>query len=258
MSEEIHKALEGFNSDRPLVLGGIRGYRSFQVTEEGKLTGVTYNDYVWKDGLNTGHCPANEIATKTRELREKFAQLRISLALPDLVEDLPLEEHRVGSQDCSCGFYAYHKSSVTAFHANNQVRAIIEGQGLVTVGDKGFRAEKARILGFLDPEGLNQKRTFHDIFVIVVVILWILSIIGRGLDFFLDPFSWSSFITGLLFTLLHTATVIFILKMKRQEKQRLAKQKEEGEALKEKVTAAYPIIPWYKSPKDFKKAAPKP
>lgn len=57
----------------------------------------------------------------------------------------------VAARTCGCGFHAYfdgHNSYMEWF----KVAGIIEGYGLVTVGTRGFRASKARIVALIQPQ----------------------------------------------------------------------------------------------------------
>jgi hypothetical protein len=58
----------------------------------------------------------------------------------------------VGTARCRCGFYAYHvKRDGGDF--SGAVDGIVEGYGVVTVGSKGFRCQKARILALVPRRG---------------------------------------------------------------------------------------------------------
>jgi hypothetical protein len=70
------------------------------------------------------------------------------------------EKHRnhvVAAADCTCGFYAYVDGSnqymETDFSYRNTLRvaAVIEGYGVCTVGNRGFRASKARLKALVLP-----------------------------------------------------------------------------------------------------------
>jgi hypothetical protein len=102
---------------RPLHLGTLLGVRAFRVGEKN---------------------PAIARKAPTQE---------------DVVPD-PVE-HRVANQDCTCGYYAYydiereHSRGYDPFSESSCIRAIIEGYGLVTVGTRGFRAQKARLVALI-------------------------------------------------------------------------------------------------------------
>lgn len=113
-------------SIRPFAAGSVVGLRSFAVTPDYQLSAVTRR-VSWIPGQNMARC------------------LRVWWRPPD--------SHRVGVVGCSCGFYAYFDG--TNDYANMivgvSVTGIVEGYGLVTVGSRGFRAEKARIVALVEP-----------------------------------------------------------------------------------------------------------
>lgn len=85
--------------------------------------------------------------------------------------------HEVAAKRCDCGFYAYFDGAndyliqpssgysaggyVTFGYAEPdrapRIAAIVEGYGVCTVGTRGFRASKARILAIVDPGGETAK-----------------------------------------------------------------------------------------------------
>lgn len=69
------------------------------------------------------------------------------------------------NKGCVCGFYAYYNLDawgVTADHKVTypKVHGVIEGYGRCVVGAKGFRAEKALIVGLLIPASSNISRSW--------------------------------------------------------------------------------------------------
>lgn len=48
---------------------------------------------------------------------------------------------------CGCGFWAYWKADDAARHGQGYIVGVIEGYGRTRIGTKGFRCQKARILG---------------------------------------------------------------------------------------------------------------
>lgn len=106
---------------RPLVAGTINGLRAFEVDRLGRLHAPQHSKYIFKPGENAANC---------------------------LYESV---DHKIANGRCSCGFYAYHDGSNT-YHSrsNGTIAGMIEGYGTVTVGTKGFRAEKCKIIAILD------------------------------------------------------------------------------------------------------------
>ena len=121
-----------------LVLGSVRGRRSFGVTADGRLTGLYYSQ-VWRPGENRASClhdggvvvrlPDGRITVRAASGRE------IGTA------------H--GLQGCTCGFYAYYRED--PYSTSRRISGVVEGYGRVVLGTAGFRAEKARILALLVP-----------------------------------------------------------------------------------------------------------
>lgn len=60
-------------------------------------------------------------------------------------------EHVLGGVKCTCGFYAYF-DGLNDYKDPSRVAAIIEGYGVCTVGDRGFRASKARLVALIEPK----------------------------------------------------------------------------------------------------------
>lgn len=119
-------------SDRPFAAGSVFGLRSFRPATEldlpGPLVGVRGNP--WGPGENSAEC-----------LRGPSDWLSGSPS--------STEPHRAGIHGCSCGFYAYFDGSNDAgMFWIIRIPAVIEGYGVVTVGSRGFRCEKARIVAF--------------------------------------------------------------------------------------------------------------
>ena len=111
----------GFDGDSGLVVGTVRGFRRWKLTSAKHLRPLTQL-HPWTPGENHAHCTG---------------------------WGMFLKKHHVASVDCSCGFYAYF--SPGADQLSGDVEGIIEGYGRVTVGSKGFRAERAKIVALVVP-----------------------------------------------------------------------------------------------------------
>jgi hypothetical protein len=136
-----------------LVLGSVRGRRSFGVTAEGHLTGLFYSQ-VWHPGENRASClhdggivvrrPDGGIGVTWSSAREIGAG------------------H--GLQGCTCGFYAYYRED--PFSTSRRISGIVEGYGRVVLGTGGFRCEKARVLALLRPPAPGEIRAnYPDVVV---------------------------------------------------------------------------------------------
>lgn len=66
------------------------------------------------------------------------------------------------SANCECGFYAYWGTEkLFDEFAADQVMTVIEAYGHVTLHAEGFRAEKARVVGFIALHGNDVERTIR-------------------------------------------------------------------------------------------------
>lgn len=117
-------------SDRPFSAGSVFGLRSFRPAPEPAQSLVGVRGVPWGYGENTAQC------------------LRMPV---DWWSGSPTsaELHRAGIHACTCGFYAYFDGSNDAGEFwVTRIPAVIEGYGVVTIGSRGFRCEKARIVAF--------------------------------------------------------------------------------------------------------------
>lgn len=104
------------------LLGGILGRASYDAWDESVLTLRGMYDY-WEPGVNTASCNAYG------------------------ARDSAPDDHRAPMEDCSCGFWAYWNVNSAPVQGDRLVMGVVEGYGKTLIGDKGFRCEKARLLG---------------------------------------------------------------------------------------------------------------
>lgn len=156
------------SSPVPYVLGTARGVRSFEIDHDGILRGVTYPQ-PWLEGENIAQC----YVTKRREpLDLPSAYSFIASAMmphsgqylgnvggvlfppgldePVLNDNYEYDDCGGVSKTCACGFYAYHKD-LESYYSPRRAVGVIEAYGRVILGGKGFRAQKARIVGLVLP-----------------------------------------------------------------------------------------------------------
>lgn len=110
----------------PLIAGTLLGTRHFAIRYDGALTGPTY-PVEWGPGEN--------LAVHRMAYWGDF--------------NLPPQDHPVAKSGCTCGFYAYYDIGDSPYGkaGHEPVHpAIIEAYGRVSVGPRGFRAAKARII----------------------------------------------------------------------------------------------------------------
>lgn len=131
-------------SNRPFAAGALTGIRSFRVAAGGRLTGI-WHKHDFTPGENTADCCVRHSGA--------FAMTVCGMTRR------PPANHRPGALDCTCGYYAYFDRGNNPYHGAGQVLALIEGYGLMSVGQRGFRCEKARLVAFIDeavPTARNQ------------------------------------------------------------------------------------------------------
>jgi hypothetical protein len=131
------------NTDVPLYPGRLVGLRSFKVDEIGQLTGVSYYNRAWVNGENDAKCGVWD--------ETFFAEMKRVSLWPNTSKAWIPSDHQVAAKWCTCGFYAYFAQEHNVFHEPNQIEGIIEAWGKVTIGLKGFRASKARIVALVIP-----------------------------------------------------------------------------------------------------------
>lgn len=115
-------------SGRMLVTGTITGIREFRV-RNGHLTAIAGRSE-WVPGENLAEC---------------------------LVYPYP---HEITTRWCSCGFYAYFDEESLSSSFTTLLTGLIEGYGNVTVGSRGFRAEKARIVCLIDKQHREAREAW--------------------------------------------------------------------------------------------------
>lgn len=122
-------------SQRAFAAGTLTGIRSFKVTDRGVLTGV-WHKHDFKAGENLARCCIRHSGIFSMTVCHR--------------EDIEPANHRPGSLRCTCGFYAYFNGTSNPNHKIGHVLALIDGWGVMSVGARGFRCEKARLVAFID------------------------------------------------------------------------------------------------------------
>lgn len=175
--------------------GSLKGLRGWNMDKFGRLHGVTHEE-VWRPGENVSICKQErQIACPKKNLREEARKAseagRAKVEKKKRKGRDPIRQewleanrdpsgywpavacgdpacvngryHIVGSghrfdPDCRCGFWAYDEAG---FRALGTVVGVIEGYGKTTVGTKGFRCEKARIVAISceNGEGVRHSRS---------------------------------------------------------------------------------------------------
>lgn len=127
------------------ALGSIRGVRVFGITKEGMLTGLVKRQ-PWTPYINKARCFAGAIET---------SHIRSVARLKDILKT-PGPQTPGHMMNCDCGFYGVFSNEDNHYwdvtDRSDRVCGVIEGFGITVQGPKGFKAEKARILGLLIPD----------------------------------------------------------------------------------------------------------
>lgn len=132
----------------PFFTGRLVGLRSFSLASGNKLAGVTYTA-PWDDGENVAKC------AKYRS--DFYGDLKtVEIGTPD-----EPASHSLAALNCSCGFYAYFDGNSNDFQQGVNVEGIVEAWGKLTIGEKGFRASKARIAALVIPKAVYPQ-TWHE------------------------------------------------------------------------------------------------
>ncbi|MGH9248042.1 MAG: hypothetical protein ACRD0W_00765 [Acidimicrobiales bacterium] len=130
---EIAEACGGGDAGRPLVPGSLRGYRTWRPASRlGRhpdgmlpLTSVTRRHVVW---------------TPTLRARCEPPDTGFPIPGPSTLGD----DHPAPQPGCNCGIYGWYAPDDTG-RVDARVFGAIEASGLVLMGERGFRAERARI-----------------------------------------------------------------------------------------------------------------
>ena len=161
------------------AVGSLQGLRAWDMDDLGRLHGVTHR-LVWVPGENVSVCEQKREIPCPNKVAPRDRLPKLSEAA---VESIPKKKRRgrkSGPQDlapwerdlltamnrcgdptcyagkhtvpmdhrfdasCSCGFWAYDEASFTA---QGEIVGVIDAYGKTTIGTKGFRAEKAKIIG---------------------------------------------------------------------------------------------------------------
>lgn len=139
----------------------VIGIRMWDIDSKGRLRGVSHPK-VWVPGENVASCASDNTSAYNSAYEQARAIYRLmGLTEVDPVEELrDVEPRKHDMKECSCGFWAYYEPA-SQYIGANRVFGTIEGYGEVTIGTKGFRAQKARILSLLLPETNNAWLSYQ-------------------------------------------------------------------------------------------------
>lgn len=137
-------------------VGVVRGVRSFDVDQYGRLTGVSFKR-AWKPGENEAECLAGSGGFVTAAINQWITSISASYypggpVVPVIVpkrEQSPARgPHSLDG--CSHGFYAYYDGS-DDYKSDARISGVVEGYGETVIGTRGFRSAKARIVALCIP-----------------------------------------------------------------------------------------------------------
>lgn len=154
-------------SDRQFHVGSLVGLRAFSVDSLGRLVGPTQGG-IFTPGVNEAVCKTDPYTTAlaaqlvTLEARmyglsqieagrrgRKRRQGELSSAAVAPVEAVK-PKHTLAGLGCKCGYYAYFDGMNDYMHTG-RIAAVVEGFGVYTIGTRGFRTSKARLVALIKP-----------------------------------------------------------------------------------------------------------
>jgi hypothetical protein len=129
----IAEACGGGDTGRPLVPGSLRGYRTWWSASRRTwvpdgmlpLTSVTRRQVVWAPTLSARCVPSDAARSSPH---------------PATVPD----DHSAPRAGCNCGIYGWYEPD-DAGMVDASVFGAVQASGLILMGERGFRAERARI-----------------------------------------------------------------------------------------------------------------
>lgn len=125
--------------------GAMTGRRAFNLDQSGFLRGPVF-PAAFGPGDNTAKCHAGSYGLT-----------------PMLTRSNGAVDHKPGSKKCACGFYAYYDATQSEYDQYSHVVAVIEGFGRVTIGDRGFRCEKARVVAVVKPPEVLARQSWPKV-----------------------------------------------------------------------------------------------
>lgn len=139
-----------------LAVGDVTGLRRFGVDDYGRLHAIAYTAFIWRPGENVASCAAKQHAEDCPgKSARSFLHIHwdVSSCPPcqaaQTCECPSCPEPLSRPDECGCGFYAYTNSTCLGgtYGNNGAVNGVISGYGKTVLGSKGFRCEKAEIVG---------------------------------------------------------------------------------------------------------------
>lgn len=117
-----------------------------------------YRDYYWRPDENVALClkvPGSKAPSLPRIHTEDCRENHHHNEKEPMRQDTCYRDHYPDRIDPghSCGFYAYTSTEENKYltASSVQIEGAVSGYGLCTIGRRGFRASKARVLAFVRP-----------------------------------------------------------------------------------------------------------
>lgn len=151
-------AMEGFSGkdagDYEFSIEPVIGVRGFRVDKLGRLTGWAYQK-PWSNGENIAVCHRMGYSEdcKAKHNHDDMGMPRTRREDACIVDD-PCDD----MAECDHGFWAYFDDIQSSSINMETVHGVVAGYGKVLVGEKGFRAEKAKIEALCLP----KHEEFYD------------------------------------------------------------------------------------------------
>lgn len=156
---------KGFRADHHRYIAThLTGIRSFQVTQDGYLTGVTMRSYKYKPGRNDAQClNRNRLHRKDPYdgLASTFVFIGMGLSVsrsnpyPNIPPQYPGPESREHDmKKCGCGIYGFYSEFhdyAEAWKRFAGVQGIVNAHGRTISGDNGFRSAVADLVAICLP-----------------------------------------------------------------------------------------------------------
>lgn len=163
-------------SDRQFHVGSLVGLRAFSVDALGRLSGPAQGG-IFTPEVNEAACNTDpylaamqaqlnliesrmyglaEVERKGRNKKRKGGDLNTAAVQP---REATRPQHTLGGLGCKCGFYAYF-DGMNDYMRTGRIAAVVEGFGTYTLGTRGFRTSKARLLALIEPPMGKSEDTY--------------------------------------------------------------------------------------------------
>jgi hypothetical protein len=128
---QISDACGGGDAGRALVPGSLRGYRTWRLLGR-------------RAQLADGTLPLSSVTRRVEWAPTLTARCTPNDGSPGPWSSVPHDDHNAPQAGCSCGIYGWYAPTDTGM-VSARVFGVIEASGLILMGERGFRAERASI-----------------------------------------------------------------------------------------------------------------